>query len=288
MKDLQKALQDLEDLKKASMIDTSKEIEFGGQTHKISDRWNKLDRWKEPDPLPQDVQEKIKAYRETLAEYVPPVNNFIVKGSRNVYDYESMKIEASVCAGEILKAKGGKFVLQESHKKVWQDVCAYFCNIESSVLDTKKGIMLLSENKGIGKTFMFQAFKRVASKHSCDFDYRIVSCDDVKNRYISKEGGGSEAIKHYSKGVFMFDDLGTETDGMYMGNKSNVMAEVLQARYNLFNTAKIVTHCTTNLSLKQLGERYGDRVLSRISEMFNVVCFSGEDFRMKDINILKY
>ena len=50
-----------------------------------------------------------------------------------------------------------------------------------------------------------------------------------------------------------------------------VMAEILLSRYDLFVSKGMLTHATTNLSASELEERYGNRVRSRMREMFNLV-----------------
>lgn len=88
---------------------------------------------------------------------------------------------------------------------------------------------------------------------------------------------GFEVIHKYSApalGIdtpksFCFDDLGTEQSLKYYGNECNVMAEVLLSRYERFVSQSIKTHITTNLSATEIEALYGNRVRSRMREMFN-------------------
>ena len=79
--------------------------------------------------------------------------------------------------------------------------------------------------------------------------------------------------------------------GKNFGVDSNVIGEILLSRYELFTrnpelvsrsysknpTAKkgkpIVTHGTTNLNADEIEERYGNRVRSRMRELFNLIAF---------------
>ena len=54
------------------------------------------------------------------------------------------------------------------------------------------------------------------------------------------------------------------------------MGEILLSRYDLFLSNRIKTHATTNLNAKELEERYGNRVRSRMRELFNLVGFSSD------------
>jgi len=51
------------------------------------------------------------------------------------------------------------------------------------------------------------------------------------------------------------------------------MGEILLSRYDHFITNKMITHATTNLSAPELEALYGNRVRSRMREMFNLVAF---------------
>ena len=123
-----------------------------------------------------------------------------------------------------------------------------------------------------------------------------------ENQYLVKparelafefEKEGFAVINRYSKGsfrpgkngsvplVYCFDDLGIEQPVKYFGNQYNVMAEILLSRYDLFISKKMLTHATTNLSASELEEIYGNRLRSRMREMFNLVAFdkNAEDKR---------
>ena len=76
-----------------------------------------------------------------------------------------------------------------------------------------------------------------------------------------------------------FDYLGTENNLKYYGNECNVMAEILLSRYDIFTSKKIQTHITTNLSASEIENVYGNRVRSRMREMFNLIAY---DKNIKD------
>ena len=59
----------------------------------------------------------------------------------------------------------------------------------------------------------------------------------------------------------------------YFDNETNVMAEILLSRYDLLINRKIQTHITTNLSATELEAAYGNRVRSRMRQMFNLIAF---------------
>lgn len=104
------------------------------------------------------------------------------------------------------------------------------------------------------------------------------SCRDVSFEFIQE---GYEVIWRYSRmsfnnghpKIYCFDDLGTEQNLKYFGNECNVMSEILLSRYDLFISQKMITHVTTNLSATEIEDYYGNRVRSRMREMFNLLAF---------------
>ncbi len=65
----------------------------------------------------------------------------------------------------------------------------------------------------------------------------------------------------------------TKVSILFYGNECNVMAEILLRRYDLFINKKLQTHITTNLSASEIEKNYGNRVRSRIRNMFNLIAF---------------
>jgi len=88
---------------------------------------------------------------------------------------------------------------------------------------------------------------------------------------------GYKTIEDYGNGqYFCFDDLGIEPIGRHYGKDCNVMGEILLSRYEIFLQNKIKTHATTNLNAQELEDRYGNRVRSRMRQLFNLIAFDKE------------
>jgi DNA replication protein DnaC len=51
------------------------------------------------------------------------------------------------------------------------------------------------------------------------------------------------------------------------------MAEIFFLGYDLFVSRKLVTHLTTNFSASEIEGLYGNRVRSRMRELFNFISF---------------
>lgn len=144
-------------------------------------------------------------------------------------------------------------------------------------IDLNKGIML-SGPIGCGKTSLMHLIKPFVYVKN---DYKIIA-----TRHISFEfaKSGYESLAQYTLkspqqnrlSAYCFDDLGAEQQIKHFGNDCNVMAEILTSRYEHFVEDKAITHITTNLSASEIEKAYGNRVRSRLRQMFNLIAFDKE------------
>jgi energy-coupling factor transporter ATP-binding protein EcfA2 len=154
-------------------------------------------------------------------------------------------------------------------------------NAERHGISLRKGILLVGPI-GSGKTCLLKLISYFFPRET---QYQIKPTREISFEF---EKDGFSVINQYSKGSFFrygntlipkvwcFDDLGLEQTPKYYGNDCNVMAEILLARYDLFVSKRMMTHITTNLSASELESIYGNRIRSRMREMFNLVAFSKE------------
>ncbi len=90
-----------------------------------------------------------------------------------------------------------------------------------------------------------------------------------------------DVVRYYSKGVFLFDDLGAETMGnnIFQYGKEEVFLRILLNRYRNFESLGTKTHITTNLSLGEIEQRYGKQLADRFIKMFNLLKLDGPSRR---------
>jgi hypothetical protein len=189
------------------------------------------------------------------------------------------------------------FILDKDNERVFHLLCLYFSgderfNQEEMVfadgtkikLSLKKGIGLISPQKGNGKTVLMNLFQ--SNKYRPYFQ--------LDTKYVSAmfNTDGEVAITKHSEPLHFapmpnyfyrdkigicFEDLGFELAKNSWGNKSDVMADVLFAIYSKNQIGKDFSnfHFTSNLSGKEFGERYDDRIRDRMREMFNVILMPG-------------
>ncbi len=173
---------------------------------------------------------------------------------------------------------GQQFKIYENDLPVIKKLIIYAIRDEVTAkamnINIDKGI-ILSGPVGCGKTslmFLLNYFFQQG------YDYKMKPCRDIAFEFAAK---GYDALTPFTKkeakqtriNTFCFDDLGTEKQIKHFGNECNVMAEIILTRYDSFIHNKTLTHVTTNLSASELEAFYGDRVRSRMRQMFNLVAF---------------
>ncbi|MEN8185514.1 MAG: ATPase [Bacteroidota bacterium] len=167
---------------------------------------------------------------------------------------------------------GSKFKIHRKDHHVIFKLLVYIVrdkkNSKKHKIDLNRGV-LLSGPVGSGKTTLMNLVRYISIRK---YNYDIKSTRIISFEFI-KDGHG--VITDYSSTkTFCFDDLGLEKNLKRYGNDCNVIGEILLSRYDLFITKRVITHATTNLNAEELESYYGNRVRSRMKEMFNLISFS--------------
>jgi DNA replication protein DnaC len=147
----------------------------------------------------------------------------------------------------------------------------------------KKGILLLGP-VGSGKTRMMNTLREMC-RHNKRY-FRTVSCQHFSNEYLKH---GVEAMYEFSEMEdpegnffrFCYDDLGSEYEINYYGNKMLLMQAVIDDLYRRFCDNGVIYHFSGNLDVKTLLERYGERFIDRLREMTEFVHLGGTSFRVQ-------
>lgn len=178
--------------------------------------------------------------------------------------------------------------IDEHNKEVIKLLSQFFAADEAfeqtEGMKLTKGIILFG-GVGVGKTTLMRAFGRNQRA-----SYVLRMCREIEDEFSMKDGG-DRILKQYSAPLYpkdivdnpfghrafgiCFDDLGTEPLSKFYGKDANVMAEIILNRYDK-ELPNIMTHITTNLSVKEIEDKYGSRVTDRMREMFNLISFPPE------------
>lgn len=201
----------------------------------------------------------------------------------NLIQYDFAKVVKYLgVKGKLLFGKD--FKLYEEDNELLLKLASYFVGDESSCskygLEVNRGL-LLTGPVGCGKTTLMRLLPHI-TPHRRIYDF--IPC---RNIIFGINHLGHKIIEDYATTKpYCFNDLGVEQTGKHFGQDCNVMGEILISRYEIFKNLKphnnslsgglkgALTHVTTNFNADELQEKYGERVRSRMREMFNLISFS--------------
>jgi DNA replication protein DnaC len=187
------------------------------------------------------------------------------------------------------------FTIDSHNSDFYINLIKYQFNDPTCEFDLSKGLYLHG-NIGVGKTLSMRLFEKSLNNRVFPRRHKIISCREVQFSFnkdgqegISKYGYESFSQLYNGYGcsfdkskplIFCFDDLGAEDlSAKFYGQTTNVMAEIILSRYEMFQKYNMITHFTSNLTASDLTRIYGDRNVSRLKEMVNDVVLGGEDRR---------
>ncbi len=232
----------------------------------------------------------MEAYRQRL--YATPVYEQFSYEQLDAYirkNHNVVNADDFEGISKIKEAGNVPYILNEGNTEIYEVLCQYFSNDPSFELgeeySLKKGILLRGPI-GCGKTSLMQMFMVNTFR-----PFEVISCRVIADQY-SKNGSDAlytfaalqPSYAHQNFGHkeigFCYDDLGTEDNKKNFGNEVNVMQDIIYKLYDIKNFGFF--HSTTNLGSADIAEIYGDRIKSRVFEMFNVISFpaSAKDWRI--------
>lgn len=150
---------------------------------------------------------------------------------------------------------------------------------ESKLGIREKGLFFIG-GVGTGKTV---ALKIINSFRNYDFIESHQLTEDSKGRKCSSSFIKETFLKYMTEDNknIIIDDLGDELTINNYGIKSEFMAEVIRERNKTFISRGDLTLISSNLGYDDLKSRYGQRIISRIEQMCEVVVCNGDDLRVK-------
>lgn len=178
----------------------------------------------------------------------------------------------------------GKFAtaitIDESVYPIANTLQTSFMQVANWLIAPTKNSLFLLGGCGTGKTTMLQTLHHLLSieefrcwQNPCVNTY----CSFYTALQVAKLANDDEDFSYLCKRPILFiDDLGCEpVDVRNYGNSITPFVELLYYRYD--NWLPMVI--SSNLTAKELAERYGERVAERMREMFLLVPMTGESFR---------
>lgn len=156
------------------------------------------------------------------------------------------------------------------------------CRLYAKNFSANSGNLLFTGAVGLGKTFLSSCIAKEVSEKGYSVVYDTAT--DIFSKFenekfrkaVDEEQTHSEVRRCLECDLLILDDLGTEmTTGF-----------VVSTLYYIINTrlvARKSTIVSTNLSIKDIGERYGSPVSSRIEGEFLTLGFYGRDIRLQKL-----
>ena len=170
--------------------------------------------------------------------------------------------------------EGRPFEITEFNKEIFHELCLYFSDDKRFNGRLKKGILLIGK-PGSCKTSIMKALARVGNR-----GFRMVTAKELIHLHTDKGFGAVEPYTNEKLDMFkrpngtLFDDFGSEPDSKHYGNVVNVMGDIIE----LIDKKKTwgVMHLTSNITTKDIQDKYGDRVYSRLNMMFNLMTYKSD------------
>lgn len=141
---------------------------------------------------------------------------------------------------------------------------------------SERGNILIYGETGLGKTFLTNCIAKelLDKKHSVLYLSANELFEDILAGYIMQQKTELEDLFKYLYNceLLVIDDLGTELTNNF----------VLSQLFELINQRELggaSTLISTNLSMKQLRDRYSERIMSRIIANYTVFNIYGENIR---------
>lgn len=149
--------------------------------------------------------------------------------------------------------------------KEYDDVCAWLSD------NKRKGLLLYGTN-GMGKTLICYCVIPVLLKEL----YRDIRIFKTRANNLRELQQKSKDYYDFilSKVVFV-DDFGTESIANNFGEKRDMFSEVV----DIAEQENMILVLTTNLTPKEILDRYGARTLDRLHAITTPICMQGKSFR---------
>ncbi len=148
------------------------------------------------------------------------------------------------------------------------------CRTYARQFSPKSPSLLFSGGTGLGKTFLSGCIARAVSDagFSVVYDTAVQLIEDFQAEQFRDETGRTE--RYSLCDLLIIDDLGTEMNNQFT---QSALYRVVNARL----VAGRQTIISTNLSTKNISERYQPQLVSRLLGAYELMLFFGDDIRMR-------
>lgn len=232
---------------------------------------------------------------EDIRSILSNIRSRSIFGKIKRYEYMPYSIDNALNIVEgIGKMRNSRFVIDEDNRFTYLNFIKWIHGDSSMLcLDPRTREVIsgrlnagiyIAGNTGTGKSWCLEIMTdycvidnvRISISDKEQFlRWKNVRVDEICDTYVTT-GDISEFKK---KDILGIQDLGAEQpESMYMGNRMNVLQQILESRGDRSDK---ITLITSNLPINHeiLLNRYHDRVTSRLCEMCNYFEIKGKDRR---------
>lgn len=165
---------------------------------------------------------------------------------------------------------------RDNIKNIKEIASSFINNFDNS---TEKNLLFLG-NTGLGKTFLSNCIANELLKQGKTVLYQTapVMLDTIIDYRFNKTNATNIYDNILDVDLLIIDDLGTECMNSM---KFSELFNVINTRLLNQNNHITKTIISTNLNLKELSEKYDERIFSRFVGFYNICRFFGEDIRFK-------
>jgi len=166
------------------------------------------------------------------------------------------------------KGLGKTYNIDKNNKEIINQIYFYLVGSPKFKGNKNKGLFLMG-SIGTGKTMIINAIINIIEATT---NKRFTSLHAKKIFSFLKENG----VERLNKRPLFIDDIGKETlEVNDFGTKINVIPDLFAIRYD--NNAW--TFVTSNYDTEELTEFYGETIIDRFKELFNVLILKGDSRR---------
>ena len=211
------------------------------------------------------------------------------------YFYKGYNLEYALQVVEAIgKSRNPKFVIDNENRFTYENLVRWvFGDTEMKCLDpeTREVVpgrltagIYIAGNTGSGKSWALEIMTAFATIDNVQIfigeGNRCLHWNNFRADTICEEYQQTGLVERYKQNsIIGIQDLASEpTESLYMGNRMNVIKQVLEYRGDRTDRVTLITS-NIPISHKRLVELYGDRVTSRLTEMCNYFEIKGKDRR---------
>lgn len=130
----------------------------------------------------------------------------------------------------------------------------------------QRGLIMMGA-MGNGKSTMLRVINRLFKGTSTFGD-----AQDIFEHFKKSQG----SMRYWDETLLLIDDMGIEPARcLVFGEEYHPISRLLLHRYD----KQLSTIIATNLDIEEIQARYGDRVVDRMTETFNVLVYSNQSYR---------